>query len=122
MPMDQFEDNYENFDIEDFDEEFEQDFEPEVEGEYELSNNEYQDFDDVSQIPPVDFSTEKDDDEEDEPPLVAEEEDSDKGKSDKDKADKDKSDKDKAAKDGSAPAAKTGKKGGKSPDAPAEKE
>jgi len=64
--MDQFEDNFENFDIEDFDEEFEEDFEPEVAGEYELSNNEYRDFDDVSQIPVIAFSGEKDSDDDDE--------------------------------------------------------
>lgn len=68
MPMEQFEDNFENFDIEDFDEDFEEDFEPEVEGEYELTNNEYQDFDDVSQIPVIDFAgdSSSDDDDDDE--------------------------------------------------------
>ncbi len=66
MPMEQFEDNFENFDIEDFDEEFEEDFEPEVEGEYQLTNNEYQDFDDVSQIPVIDFAGDSSDDDDDE--------------------------------------------------------
>jgi len=59
MPVDQFEDDFENFDIEDFDEEFEEDFEEAVEGEYQITNNEYQDFDSVENIPVVEFTGEK---------------------------------------------------------------
>jgi hypothetical protein len=64
MSENQFDDNFENFDIEDFDEDFDEDFEAEVAGEYELENNEYQDFDDPSMIPTVDFCGESDDEEE----------------------------------------------------------
>jgi hypothetical protein len=71
MSANQFDDNFENFDIEDFDEDFDEDFEAEVEGEYELENNEYQDFDDPSMIPAVDFCGESDDEEE---PAPVEEE------------------------------------------------
>jgi hypothetical protein len=73
MSLDQFDDSFENFDIEDFDEDFDEDFEAEIEGEYELTNNEYLDFDDPSLIPAVDFSGERDEDEEEEEAVPAEE-------------------------------------------------
>lgn len=71
MSANQFDENFENFDIEDFDEDFDEDFEAEVVGEYEPENNEYQDFDDPSMIPTVDFCGESDDEEE--PVAIAEE-------------------------------------------------
>ncbi|MBL8854596.1 MAG: hypothetical protein JNK57_11570 [Planctomycetaceae bacterium] len=70
MSVNQYDDNFENFDIEDFDEDFDEDFEAEVAGEYELENSEYQDFDDPSMIPTVDFCGESDDEEE--PVAIAE--------------------------------------------------
>lgn len=101
MSMDPFDESFEQFDIEDFDEDFDEDFEAEIAGEYELENNEYQDFDDPNLIPAVDFCGESDDEEEE--PAPVEEADAE-AEADPDAA---------PADEAPAPTGKAGKKAGK---------